>query len=105
MSELNDILFEFLSYLPQTSAGKPFLCEWERDISLHFNYSAIQSHMRKAEPDKLTLGYTRTMMGFLLFQPKPERIAMIGLGEAPWRNIACAISRMRTSRRWKSTLK
>lgn len=80
MSELNDILFEFLSYLPQTSAGKPFLCEWEGDVSLHFNYSAIQSHMRKAEPDKLILAYTRTMMGFLLFQPKPERIAMIGLG-------------------------
>ena len=80
MSELNDSLFEYLSSSPQNLAGKPFLCEWEGGITLHFNYSAIQSHMRKAEPDKLTLAYTRTMMGFLLFQPKPERIAMIGLG-------------------------
>lgn len=36
--------------------------------------------MLKAEPERLILDYTRTMMGFLLFQPKPKRIAMIGLG-------------------------
>lgn len=80
MSDLNDFLSEYLASLPQTLAGKPFLYEGDRDISLHFDFSAIQSHMRKADPDKLILGYTRTMMGFLLFQPKPERIAMIGLG-------------------------
>lgn len=33
--------------------------------------------MCKSDPDKLILGYTRTMMGFLLSQPKPERIAMM----------------------------
>lgn len=80
MSELNDFLFEYLSSLPQTLAGKPFLYEGESDITLHFDFSSTQSHMFKADPDKLVLGYTRTMMGFLLFQPKPERIAMIGLG-------------------------
>ncbi|MFH1495378.1 MAG: transferase [Pseudomonadota bacterium] len=62
------------------SPGKPFLVENEREITLHFDFWSIQSHMRKACPDKLIMGYTRTMMGFLLFQPKPERIAMIGLG-------------------------
>lgn len=60
--------------------GKPFLIEDDREITLHFDFSSIQSNMRKADPDKLSLGYTRTMMGFLLFQPKPERIAMVGLG-------------------------
>lgn len=60
--------------------GSPFLIEDDREITLHFDFSSIQSHMRKADPDRLTVGYTRTMMGFLLFQPKPERIAMVGLG-------------------------
>lgn len=80
MSAASDLLLEYLASLPRTLAGKPFLCERDRDITLHFNFSATQSHMRKSDPDKLILGYTRTMMGFLLFQPKPERIAMIGLG-------------------------
>lgn len=80
MSKLNDFLFEYLASLPNTLADQPFLFEGERDIMLHFDLSATQSHMRKADPDKLMLEYTRTMMGFLLFQPKPERIAMIGLG-------------------------
>lgn len=60
--------------------GRPFLIEDDREITLHFDFLSIQSHMRKADPDRLTVGYTRTMMGFLLFQPKPERIAMVGLG-------------------------
>ena len=36
--------------------------------------------MLKAAPERLVLDYTRTMMGFLLLQPAPQRIAMIGLG-------------------------
>jgi spermidine synthase len=50
------------------------------ELSLHFSFPTIQSRMLKADPDRLILDYTRTMMGFLLLQPKPERIAMIGLG-------------------------
>lgn len=80
MSDFTDFLAEYLASLPQTLSGKPFLHEGERDIALHFDFSATQSQMCKADPDKLVLGYTRTMMGFLLFQPKPERIVMIGLG-------------------------
>jgi spermidine synthase len=49
-------------------------------LSLHFDSSATQSEMRWDAPDDLVLGYTRTMMGFLLFKPNPESIAMIGLG-------------------------
>lgn len=80
MSDLSDFWFEYQASLPQILAGKPFLYEGDHDITLHFDFSATQSHMLKTDPDKLILGYTRTMMGFLLFQPKPERIAMIGLG-------------------------
>lgn len=58
----------------------PFVCEENTMLSLHFEMSSIQSVMRKHDPSYLVLGYTRTMMGFLLFQPAPERIAMIGLG-------------------------
>nr|WP_244306343.1 fused MFS/spermidine synthase [Paraburkholderia lacunae] len=36
--------------------------------------------MLRHNPTALALGYTRTMMGFLLFRPFPRRIAMIGLG-------------------------
>lgn len=80
MSDLSDFWFAYQASLPQIIAGKPFLYESGHDVMLHFDFSATQSQMRKTDPDKLILGYTRTMMGFLLFQPKPERIAMIGLG-------------------------
>lgn len=49
-------------------------------VYLHFNDGNFQSLMRKNRPHRLELGYTRTMMGFLLFHPKPAHIAMIGLG-------------------------
>jgi len=48
--------------------------------SLQFDGVTIQSEMSLAEPDALTLDYTRSMMGFLLFHPAPRHIMMIGLG-------------------------
>ena len=36
--------------------------------------------METANPDCLQLGYTRTMMEFLTFQPEPLHIGMVGLG-------------------------
>jgi len=47
---------------------------------LHIGGDAIQSAMRLSNPDRLELHYTRAMMGFLLFHPKPSRVLMIGLG-------------------------
>ncbi len=58
----------------------PLLHEDKGELSLHFDFPTIQSRMLKADPEHLLLDYTRTMMGFLLFVPKPARIAMIGLG-------------------------
>ncbi|MDO9281039.1 MAG: transferase [Methylotenera sp.] len=59
---------------------KPFIFEESETLSMHFDMRSIQSVMRKSDPANLVLGYTRTMMGFLFFNPNPEHIAMIGLG-------------------------
>lgn len=59
---------------------KPFVHETLAHKALHFSISEIQSRMLLADPYALDLEYTRTMMGFLLFSPKPEHIAMLGLG-------------------------
>lgn len=56
------------------------LHEEKGELSLHFGFPTIQSRMLRADPERLLLDYTRTMMGFLLFAPAPARIAMIGLG-------------------------
>lgn len=48
--------------------------------SLHLGGDAIQSSIRLARPDELALDYTRAMMAFLLFQPQPREVLMIGLG-------------------------
>jgi spermidine synthase len=71
-----------LSANPQAHAelGKPYLIERDGMLSLQFDALCLQSEMNIEEPDQLVFGYTRAMMSFLLFEPSPERIAMIGLG-------------------------
>ena len=59
---------------------RPFVHEGLSSKALHFSISEIQSRMKLDDPYALDLEYTRTMMGFLLFQPAPRHIAMIGLG-------------------------
>jgi spermidine synthase len=58
----------------------PFVQEHDGNRSLHFSATEIQSRMSLLAPDALDLEYTRMMMGFLMFNPQVERIAMIGLG-------------------------
>ena len=48
--------------------------------SLHIGSDTIQSSMRLAKPVDLELSYTRSMMAFLLFVPRPDDVLMIGLG-------------------------
>lgn len=60
--------------------SKPMVTRIDDRLSLSFDELRVQSEMRMDAPDELVLGYTRTMMGFLLFRPRPARIAMIGLG-------------------------
>lgn len=59
---------------------RPFVYEDERGVALHFEISSIQSRMRRDDPYALDLDYTRAMMGFLLFVPRPQSMLMIGLG-------------------------
>lgn len=48
--------------------------------TLHLGNCAIQSAMRLSRPWDLELAYTRAMMGFLMFNPMPQAVLMIGLG-------------------------
>lgn len=48
--------------------------------SLHIGSDTVQSSMRLARPNDLELSYTRSMMAFLLFNERPARVLMIGLG-------------------------
>ncbi|KVN39693.1 spermidine synthase [Burkholderia pyrrocinia] len=73
-----DAFVEFLS-TPMRD-GQPYVLETRHAVSLHFDHFATQSFMSLGDPEKLALGYTRTMMGFLLLQPAPAHICMIGLG-------------------------
>lgn len=59
---------------------KPYVYETLDTLALHFSISEIQSRMSVQRPDALDLTYTRTMMAFLLFVPRPETLGMIGLG-------------------------
>lgn len=48
--------------------------------SLHIGSDTIQSSMRLTRPNDLELAYTRSMMAFMLFKQRPERMLMIGMG-------------------------
>ncbi len=48
--------------------------------TLHLGGDAIQSAIRLSRPGELELAYTRAMMAFLLFEPAPREILMVGLG-------------------------
>jgi spermidine synthase len=48
--------------------------------TLHIGGEAVQSAMRINAPDALELDYTRCMMAALLFQPRPRKALLIGLG-------------------------
>lgn len=77
---LKDFLSRYRMAAHRNPLGNPFLFEGVSAVTLHFNMDAIQGLMIKNDPEFLALGYTKTMMGFLFFQPSPKSIAMIGLG-------------------------
>lgn len=79
-TRLKSFIEQFHKATTKKSHEGLFVFDEDETRSLHFDVHTIQSVMLKSDPDSLVLGYTRTMMGFLLFNPSPERIAMIGLG-------------------------
>jgi spermidine synthase len=64
----------------QVEARPPYISDIGDVRSLHFDWHSMQSEMNLLDPIELTIDYTRMMMGFLLFDPSPRRIEMIGLG-------------------------
>lgn len=64
----------------QVGFDAPLVFELGGIRSLLANWAFVQSAMSIEDPDRLLLDYTRLMMGFLLFNPSPETIEIIGLG-------------------------
>ncbi len=62
------------------SATKPRIIETAHERQLQFRESVLQSRMRLDDPFALVAPYTRQMMSFLLFNPDPVHVLMIGLG-------------------------
>ena len=59
---------------------RPFVHDAGHTRALHFSICAVQSRLDRRHPDRLDLEYTRLMMAFLLLQPQPAHIGMVGLG-------------------------
>jgi spermidine synthase len=66
--------------LPMLRQGQPFILDTPEMRYLHFGLESTQSTMRLDAPDALVSPYTRKMMAFLLFQPNPRNIVILGLG-------------------------
>lgn len=58
----------------------PVIIETALERQLQFSAHSFQSRMRHDDPYELIAGYTRQMMSFLLFDPDPEHVLLIGLG-------------------------
>ena len=71
---------ELRAQLLDESYPKPFVIDDGKSRYLYFNVRLMQSEMTLKSPHDLALRYTQKMMGFLLFHPRPKRIALIGLG-------------------------
>jgi len=65
---------------PETDNESVYISEKFGVRTLHIGSDTIQSAMRIARPNELEIAYTRSMMAFLLFNPDPRQVLMIGLG-------------------------
>lgn len=54
--------------------------ETRNERSLHFGTPAKQSSYLRNNPGYLHLSYTRAMLSSLIFQPRPKKILLVGLG-------------------------
>ncbi len=59
---------------------RPFITDDGVNRRLHFGALDVQSDMRIDDPIALQMAYTRKMMAFLLFQPYPRQVVIVGLG-------------------------
>ena len=63
-----------------TTLPSPVVEQDGESVIMSFDEVSVQSRMRLDDPTALDLDYSRVMMAFLLLQPQPESILMIGLG-------------------------
>jgi spermidine synthase len=84
LSESDSRLLQSFGLWPRlhadTPPGSPYISNLGDSRSLHFDHRTIQSSMCMSDPLSLEFDYIRVMMGFLLFDPEPRAIDMIGLG-------------------------
>ncbi len=59
---------------------QPYIFETSTERRMHFTQDCTQSTMRLDDPGALVSAYTRKMMAFLLLNPTPGKILMLGLG-------------------------
>jgi spermidine synthase len=65
---------------PAEDAETVYIAERYGVRTLHIGSDTVQSAMRISAPNALELSYTRSMMGFLLFNDIPRSVLVIGLG-------------------------
>lgn len=65
---------------PGATLPSPIVEQDGESVIMSFDEASIQSRMRLDDPTALDLDYSRVMMAFLLLQPQPASILMIGLG-------------------------
>ena len=75
-----DLLGSWRIRKPADDAETVYISEKFGVRSLHIGSDTVQSAMRITEPNDLELSYTRSMMGFLLFNENPLSVLIIGLG-------------------------
>ncbi|MFZ6749968.1 transferase spermidine synthase [Undibacterium sp. Ren11W] len=69
-----------LEQLQAQHQGRPFVLDEGNLRFMYFNQKSVQSAMKINAPDELICGYTSGMMAFLLENPAPQHILMVGLG-------------------------
>lgn len=74
---------------PETDNESVYISEKSGVRSLHIGSDTIQSAMRIARPNELEIAYTRSMMAFLLFNPDPRQVLMVGLGGGSLAKFIC----------------
>ena len=65
---------------PEEDSESVYISEKFGVRTLHIGSDTVQSSMRIARPYDLEVAYTRSMMAFLLFNPEPREVLMVGLG-------------------------
>jgi spermidine synthase len=65
---------------PEEDSESVYISEKYGVRALHIGSDTIQSAMRVTRPNALEISYTRSMMAFLLFNPDPHEVLMVGLG-------------------------